>query len=374
MARAFELRKKGDRAAALAIVEPLLAASPAPASALNLDGLLRLDRLDVSGAKSSFRRALESMPSMPQAHFNLALALLLEGNYEEGWSEYEWRTKSPGYADYANHPFGMPRWRGEPLSGRSILVHAEQGHGDTIQFARFLPRIASEGAAIDVFCQPPLVPLIARVEGVRTATSDLVERPTNDYHATIFDLGAYRLPTVNSEHWFGTYVAASPERLHAWADRIAVLPRPRIGIAWKGSPLHNNDRNRSLPAEYVARLIAGSASFVSLQMGTEMPVGTSGTLVDAGSHIKDWDDTAAIVSYLDLVITVDTAVAHLSGAMGKPVWNLLAFAPDWRWGIGSETTRWYPSMKLFRQESPEDWAPVIERVHVALQDFIRARS
>jgi hypothetical protein len=336
---------------------------------LNLDGLLAQDDLDLAGAKSRFRRAIELAPDLPEAHFNLALALLLEGDYEGGWAEYEWRTRRPGYKDYANYPFGMARWRGEPLAGRRILVHAEQGQGDTIQFARFLEWYAQEGATIDVFCQPPLVSLMGRVRGVRRAVSDLVERPTHDFHAPIIDMGARRLNSRQAQHWRGAYLSPLRERTARWSPEIDSLPRPRTGLVWKGSELHANDHNRSLPPELAARLALGSAGMVSLQMaqGTTRP--HIPVALDLGTRIADWEDTTAIVDRLDLVITVDTAVAHLAGALGKTVWTILPYSPDWRWGIRGETTAWYPSMRLFRQTRPGDWELVIDRVRAALASW-----
>ncbi len=362
LAQAIALRERGDTGAARESLRPLLEAPSPLAEAFNLDGLLAQDELDLAGAKSRFRRALELAPDFPEAHFNLGLALLLEGDYERGWPEYEWRTRRLGYGDYANYPFGMPRWRGEPLSGRSILVHAEQGQGDTIQFARFLGWYAEEGATIDVFCQPPLVSLMGRVPGVRRAFSNLAERPAHDFHAPIIDAGAHRLRSRESPHWRGRYLAPIAERTAKWSPEIDGVPRPRTGLVWKGSARHANDRRRSLPPALAARLAEGLGGAVGLQVednqaGTGIPLA-----LEVGSRIADWEDTAAIISRLDLVITVDTAVAHLAGALGKSVWTLLPYSPDWRWGIAGATTAWYPSMRLFRQARAGDWDSVIDGV------------
>jgi hypothetical protein len=367
LAAAIALRQQGDTKAARQALARVLEGPSPPPEALNLDGLLAQDELDLAGARRRFRQALASAPDYPEAHFNLGLALLLEADYEQGWAEYGWRTRRPGYEDYANYPFGMPRWRGEPLAGRSILVHAEQGQGDTLQFARFLGWYAEEGATIDVFCHPPLASLVARVPGVRRAMSDLAERPAHDYHAPIIDLGAQRLRSRQAEHWRGPYLAPMPARIAKWSAQIDAVPRPRTGLAWKGSARHANDRNRSLPPELAARLARGLRGTVGLQVedasaGPAIPVA-----LEVGSRIADWDDTAAIIARLDLVVTVDTAVAHLAGALGKPVWTLLPYSPDWRWGLGGETTPWYPSMRLFRQPRPGDWACVIDRVRAELE-------
>lgn len=362
LANALALRKAGATRAAREALEPLLNATPPVPEAWNLRGLIAQDELDLAGAKASFRRALELAPAFPEAHFNLGLALLLEGDYANGWTEFEWRTRRPGYQDYANHPFGMPRWQGESLAGRTLLVHAEQGQGDTIQFARFLESYAGEGATIDVFCHRPLVSLMSRVPGVRHAMASLEERPRHDFHAPILDLGARRLISPDATHWRKAYLAPLPERRAKWSDEIRGVPRPRVGIAWKGSPLHANDRNRSLTPDLAARLAQGAAGFVNLQTDNGAFDAGGRMVVDAGSRITDWEDTAAIIDALDLVIAVDTAVAHVAGALGKPVWTLLPYSPDWRWGLHGESTAWYPSMRLVRQARPGDWVPVIERI------------
>lgn len=366
LAQAIGLRERGETRAARECLAPALReAMPLP-DAWNLEGLLAQDERDLAAAKAAFRRAIELAPAFPEAHFNLGLALLLEGDYANGWAEYAWRTKRPGYADYANHPFGMPRWQGEPLAGRNLLVHAEQGQGDTIQFSRFLATLAEEGATIDVFCQAPLLSLMERMPGVRQAFTTLAERPRHDFHAPILDAGALRLRSPAEAHWRGPYVRPLPARVERWSERLAPLARPRVGVAWRGSSRHANDRNRSLSPPLAKVLLEGPAGFVNLQVEAPLP-DVSRPVLDAAPLIADWEDTAAIVSQLDLVVTVDTALAHLAGAMGVPVWTLLPFSPDWRWGLEGDTTPWYPSMRLFRQEAPGAWMPVLDRVIEALE-------
>lgn len=353
---ALALRGRGDSAAALERIDAALREMPQGAPVHNLRGLLLQDLMRLDAAAAAFDTALSLAPQLVEAHVNRGLLLLLRGDYAGGFDEYAWRTRAPGYADYANFPFGMPRWKGEPLAGRSILVHAEQGQGDTIQFARFLVPLARAGAAIDLFCHPPLVTLLGRLEGVRRATSELRERPSHDYHASILDVAQAHLRVPAAPRWSGPYLDALPERLERFGD-LDATPRPRIGIAWKGSPVHGNDRNRSLSREVARELVAGRATFVNLQPG-EAPLDAS--MVDAAGRIADWDDTAAILARLDLLVTVDTAVAHLAGAMGRPVILLLPFSPDWRWGAEGETTPWYPRMRLVRQPRPGHWASAIE--------------
>jgi hypothetical protein len=237
-----------------------------------------------------------------------------------------------------------------------LLVHAEQGQGDTIQFARFLGPLARAGAAIDVFCHPPLATLVGRMPGVRNALGNLAERPTHDFHATIMDVGISQLPDSAAPHWLGPYVTALPERVERFAALLPRERRPLVGIAWKGSPRHSNDRNRSLAREDAVRLLHPGATYVNLQVG-EAPLAAS--MIDVAGAVSDWDDTAAAVSLLDEVVTVDTALAHLAGAMGKAVTILLPFTPDWRWRAEGTSTAWYPQARLVRQARRGDWSEAL---------------
>ena len=330
--------------------------------ALNLEGLEHQGRLEIDAAIACFRKAIELAPSTPESHLNLALVLLLSGNEAEGWRELEWRTRVPGYGDYANFSFGMPRWRGEPLAGKRLLVHAEQGQGDTIQFARYLGPLAKSGVEIDLFCHPPLVSFMSRIAGVRSATTSLVERPTHDYHAPLLDIAAHFVTDPKTPRWPGPYVAPLDERVDRWRRELEGRPRPWIGIAWKGSPRHANDRNRSLPTAQAATLVEGvDATFMSLQVEPHESLDRP-NVIDLAPRLADWDDTAGVFGLLDVLVTVDTAAAHVAGAMELPTWLLLPFSPDWRWGLSDERTAWYPSLRLFRQAGPGEWRPVLERV------------
>jgi hypothetical protein len=359
IARALEVRDQSRFEEALRILDEAAAADPRDARVANLQGVLRMELHDLAGARASFDRAIASSPDLADAHFNLGLLLLAMGDYPQGWREYAWRTRRPGYGDYANYAFGIPRWRGESLQGKRILVHAEQGLGDTIQCARFLSRLARDGAEVDFFCQPPLAPLMQRVPGVRRALPTLAERPTQDFHAPIIDVAAHYLPSVDAPHWDGPYLSPLPERLAEWREFYAGAKRPLVGLAWKGNAKFVNDRMRSLTAGEAEALTrsAPHVTFVNLQPGEPPPA--DGWL-DAGARIRDWDDTVALIDSLDLVIGVDTAVVHVAGAMGRPVWTLRSYSPDWRWGVGVEETRWYPSMRILWQDRPGSWRSVLE--------------
>lgn len=369
LARVLFLRDAGEYSAARAAVDALLLSHAALPEVWNNDGLLRMDYLDIEGAKASFHRVLELSPSHVAAHFNLGLAYLIQGDFQNGWREYEWRTRAPGYADYANYPFGVPRWAGEPLAGRSVLVHAEQGFGDTLQFARFLSTASELGAQVDLFCQPSLCTVLAGVKGVRLAFSSLDQQPSHDFHAPIMDLGARFLPDSAVPRWTAPYISAAPHKIESWRARLSGLTRPVVGLVWSGNVTNPSARRRSMTAQQFQPLMVDGASFVSLQLprSNQLP---ATTVFDAAADISDWEDTAAILANLDMLISVDTAVAHMAAGMGKPVWLLLHYSSDWRWGVAGEATPWYPSMRLLRQATMGDWGPVLAQTRSELQKLV----
>ena len=360
--RAQALRLTGDFPGTLRLLDAALAETPDSPALLNAQGFARQELRELEGAERSYRRAIALSPDYAHAHFNLGLLLLARERYEEGWAEYAWRTRRPDYNDWAAFPFGMPRWNGEPLAGKRILLHAEQGLGDTLQCARYIEPLAREAAEVDVFCHPPIVSMMQRMRGVGRALGALHERPTHDYHAPLLDVAAHFLPSSSAPRWMGRYLSPLPERVEAWAGEFARRREPWIGFAWKGNPQHVNDWMRSLtPAlavEFTQR--ARGVRWVNLQFGERPPAGAD--WIDYGARLADWEDTLAILHHLDLVIAVDTSVAHAAGAMERPVWLLRHFAPEWRWGEGTGKTPWYPTMELFAQPAPGDWKGLLESV------------
>jgi len=348
---------RGQLQEALARIGEKLRATPDSADLLNGRGLLRVEAMDLDGAQADFEAAIALAPQFIGAHTNLAHLLLMRGDYARAWPEYEWRTKVPEHASHADYAFKAPRWRGEPLAGRRILVHAEQGHGDNIQFTRFLAPLAAQGAAFDLFCHKSLVPLLARIAGVRATSDFFPDLGEHDFHAPLIDLAIPQLPDASAPHWFGPYISPLPGRVERFVPMLGGASRPLVGIAWKGNPGHGNDRNRSLTREVARSLVVPGVTSVNLQLG-EAPLDES--MLDPARDFDDFEDTAAVISMLDHVIAVDTAVAHLAGAMGKPVTLLVAFTPDWRWRDHGETTPWYPSMGLARQPRIGDWSGPIE--------------
>lgn len=319
-------------------------------------------------AEECYRQALALAPDHANARFNLAYLLLRQGCYREGWACLEARD---WYAVLAQR-FPCPRWQDEPIAGKALLIGIEAGHGDMIQFCRYAALLKKQGAArVDVVCHPALKTLFETLAGVDDVISLVEELPARhwDYWVSPLSLPFHcdtRLDTIPARL---PYLNADPERMARWAS---LLPQGglRVGLVWKGNPRFENDADRSLPGLQTLaplRAVAG-VSFISLQKGAGEDDATSPlpglTLLDLGSRIDDFADTAAIVAQLDLVICVDTAIAHLAGALGKPVWVMLPwYKTDWRWLAEGETTPWYPGvMRLLRQEAMGDWTPVVERV------------
>jgi tetratricopeptide (TPR) repeat protein len=321
-------------------------------------------------AIASYDKVLALRKDHADAHFNKALALLTIGDYRRGFQDYEWRWRRTAMA--AQKSRGRPLWLGEyPLSRKTILLHAEQGLGDTIQFARYVPLLAASGATIVLEVQRELKTLFAQLDGAATVVARGEAPPPFDLHCPLGSLPLAMKTELTTVPAPVAYLAADRAQPDKWAARLEKLPRPRIAIAWSGNPAHDNDRNRSLAFAGLAPLLAAPASFISIQRDVRSadaaPLAAQSRVTHVGDALEDFSDTAAVLALCDLLITVDTAPAHLAGAMGRPVWLLVPFAPDWRWTLDGETTPWYPSARLFRQTTLGDWRPVIERVAAALQ-------
>jgi tetratricopeptide (TPR) repeat protein len=326
-------------------------------------------------AVESLRRALALVPDWADAHWNLGLALLMKGDLAEGWREYEWRKRIPGFAmPKAPGPGAWgPAWDGTPLSGRRLLLRAEQGLGDTIQFARYARLAAQGGGSVVLECPPALVRLLSR--------ADLCESIVAGGEAAEFDVEA---PLMSAPHFLDPelraagglvpYLCAEPELVATWRARLEARPGFRIGICWQGNPAYRADARRSIPlAQFCALARIPGVRLVSLQKGhgtEQLATVPPGTVEDLSGDFDEntgaFVDTAAVMANLDLAVCSDTAAAHLAGAMGVPVWLALTHAPDWRWGSSGETTPWYPAMRLFRQETAGDWSGVFARIAAAL--------
>jgi hypothetical protein len=313
-------------------------------------------------------------PDYVEAHWNDGLRLLLTGNLEQGWRAYEWRKQLSEPVAARTYP--QPLWLGEQdISGKTLFIHWEQGFGDTIQFCRYAKLAETRGATVVMEVQRVLLGLLRRL-------SPTIELITPDKTPASFD---YHCPLMSLPLAFGTTLETIPVEQHylesevasraKWSARLEAdspgpKTKPRIGIAWSGSPTHHHDHLRSIGLATCLPLFNLNADWVCLHKEIRDADRAALKLVNGlkffGDELDDFNDTAALVDLMDLVISVDTGVAHLAGAMGKPVWILLPFSPDWRWLLDRDDSPWYPSAKLFRQPRPGDWADVIDQVSRAL--------
>ena len=373
------LAKLGHLDEAIAVCQRAIALQPdVPFGHQNL-GAAWWRKGDYAQARACFERAIALDPEFADVHLGLAFIHLLEGRFSEGWRKYEWRWLSRTHAAL-RRSFSAPRWDGRPIPGGTLLIHAEQGFGDTLHFLRYVPLAArrSGAARVVVECQRELVRLVssaggAGVEFHARGRHDDAGLPPFDVHVPLLSL------PLLVEHFeplpaTAPYLTAPPHLRAAWRERLAATPGFRIGIVWSGNPEHRDDRLRTIqPSQLLALLPMPGASFYSLQIESRgaLPESLARAGVhDLTDHITDFADTAALMAELDLIITVDTAAAHLAGALGRPVWTLLPFVPDWRWGLGRAETPWYSTMRLFRQQQVEEWAPVIAELRERLHQLI----
>ena len=360
------------RAAALAPSDPLC---------LHNLAIIHYERLEIDACLDCARRALAIDPSLPGAHFEMAEALLLRGEMERGWEEYEWRFRIAGAAPLMP-PTDKPQWDGKPFTDRALLLIADQGFGDVIQFSRYIPWAAERCPDIVVACSAEVAPLLKQIHpGLR-----LFQRWENvpPYAAFCPLSGLPRLHGTRVENIPALipYLRSNPARKAAWAERLrGILPAGyrRIGIVWAGRPTHNNDRNRTASLAAFAPIAAlRGVALVSLQKGPAAAQAGNyfgrAPLVNIGAEILDYDDTMAILENLDALVTVDTSVGHLAAAMGRPAWIMIARAPDWRWLLERGDSPWYPTVRLFRQTVPRSWDKVTAEVAAALQQDIEAAA
>jgi Tfp pilus assembly protein PilF len=381
------LARRGDEVRAESLLREALALDPDWAAAHCNLGVLLADQRRDADAEAHFRRALELRPGYALAQLDLSCMLLAQGRFDEGWRLHEARH-DPALVDNGIPPpnIDLPRWRGEPLAGKSLLFWPEQGLGDQIQFSRYVPRLKALGAArITLVCQKPLVDLFGTLAGADAVIgADVID---NAFHVGAADLAAHdywtfplsvpallhtdlaSLPEVAMP-----YLRAPPSRVKDRAERADAPGTLQVGLVWRGNPRHHNDAERSLPGLHTLAPLwsVPGLRFTSLQAGSVGLVANTPIegqpLRNLGHTLRDFADTAAALDALDLLICVDTSIAHLAGAMGKACWVLLPqHKTDWRWLRGREDSPWYPiGMRLFRQRQRGDWAEVVERVRLAL--------
>jgi len=346
-----------------------------PEACYNLGNLLR-DRGQLLEAQANYQQALRFKPDHAEAHTNLAMTWLLLGDFGRGWPGYEWRWKTPGFAC---RPFSQPLWDGSPLAGCTILLHAEQGLGDTLQFIRYAPLVKQRGGFVIVECQQTLLPLLATCPGIDELIPYGSTLPAFDMQAPLMSLPLLlgtHLATLPADV---PYLSAPPERREHWRTELAATQAFKVGVFLQGDPRQRKNRQRSLPLAAfapLARLVGVQLCSLQKGPGAEQVAEAAGRfpLIDLGSRFENFADTAAALVNLDLIITVDSAVAHCAGALGVPVWTLLHYAADWRWLLYREDSPWYPTMRLFRQKEPGNWDDVLARVAAELSKQLAISS
>nr|ACN58888.1 TPR repeat protein [uncultured bacterium BLR13] len=339
-----------------------------------------LDQMGHAGlALKNYDHAIALDPDCAPAHWNRGLVYLRQGDYERGWREYEWRWKAETLAVYkGKRDFPQPAWTGrEPLEGKTILLHAEQGLGDTLQFCRYAPLVAQRGAIVILEAQQPLAGLLGTLAGGARVVVKGEPLPQFDYHIPLMSLPLAfdtRLDTVPGA---APYLACDQAKLARWDALLGAKTRLRVGVVWSGHPSNPNDQNRSVPLQAFARLFSDQCEFVSLQKEVKP---AEQALLDAlpvrqlTDQLHDFTDTAALCELMDVVVTVDTSVAHLAGALGKPVWVLLQTPFEWRWLEQGSGSPWYPGATLYRQSQRGDWAPVIDAVAADLGKLAESQA
>jgi tetratricopeptide (TPR) repeat protein len=363
------LTRQGQLTDALASYQEALRLRPDHVTTLsNLAATLyNLGRVDESAETA--RRAIELDPECAEAHLTLGAARLIAGRLAEGWPDYEWRSRCKIW-EGSPSPYPQPTWDGAELAGRAILLSSEQGLGDAIQFARYAPLVAARGGRVVLGCRPTLKRLFETVPAVERVVADGETFPAPDLQISMMSLPRVFATTLDTIPASAPYLAADAAQREVWRARVARESGAlKVGLVWAGRPENRNDRWRSVSLGALAPLAAvPGVSFYSLQGGeaARQADGALFPLVDHNAELRDFADIAALVVNLDLVISVDTAAAHLAGALGRPVWTLLPWAPDWRWLLEREDSPWYPTMRLFRQPCAGDWASVVTRVADAL--------
>ncbi len=362
---------------ALAGYDRAIALKPDYALAHNNRGICLDDLMRCEEALSSFRTALALQPDYGDAHWNVAVNRLRAGDFKTGWVEHEWRWKAASLRLKAR-PFDQPLWLGgEPIGGKLLLLHNDQGLGDAIQFCRYIPHLAARGARVILEVDKPLKDLLPGVAGISQCVVKGEPLPDFELHCPLSSLPLAFGTTLETIPSTTPYLSVG-ENARDWTAWLGATRLPRVGLVWSGNPDHKNDHNRSIPLKTLLPLLDVEARFVSLQKnarpGDQVVLGERRDILDAGPELLSFADTAALIAELDLVISVDTSVAHLAGSLGKPVWILLPYLPDWRWLLERTHSPWYPTARLFRQTETRQWNQVVGQARDALQRFVAEMS
>ncbi len=376
--RGNALHDLGRPAEALASLDRAIALKPGYADAHYHRGNALRDLYRHAEAVDAYERAVALAPDHAAAHWNLADCRLLLGEFALGWKEYEWRWKLND-RESGRRDFSQPLWLGEPpLEGRTILLHSEMGLGDTLLFCRYAKEVAALGAKVVLETQPPLLPLLVHLDGVTHAVPRGAPLPAFDYHCPLMSLPLAFKTDLRNIPASVPYIRGDPARVATWQAKLGTRGKSRVGLVWGGSAALRNDR-RSMALSEMLPLVRGWAEWVSLQKEVRETdaalLQARADLIHFGEQLTDFGDTAALVELMDIVVTIDTSVANLAGAMGKPVWILLPWNPhDWRWMLDRADSPWYPTARLFRQSAAGDWASVVDQVGAELERQFAGRG
>jgi tetratricopeptide (TPR) repeat protein len=380
--RGIALALCGRLDAALASFDNAIASRSDSAEAHYGRGRTLHDLRRLQEAVSSYSRAIALQPDYALAYLHRASALLAVGEFDQGWADFEWRWKiDAGPLTAPRHVHHQPLWcGGESIAGKVILLHAEEGFGDTLQFCRYITKVSELGATVLVEAQAQLVPLLASVEGASVVAATGSRLPDFDVHCPLMSLPRAFQTTVETVPAQARYLQATQPRIAEWRARLGSRSKPRIGLSWSGDTAHEiglseaSGRHRRIPLAELMGCLPRNCEYFCLQ--TQILESDRGALQEFGGTLKtfadlDFSSTAALCECLELVISVDTSIAHLSGALGRPTWILLPFNCDWRWLLNREDTPWYPTAKLYRQQRAADWSDVLIRIRRDCEQLAR---
>lgn len=362
------LRRVGRVEEAIFGYTQAIACDPGSADAYNNRGVAWQYLRRIPEALADYDAAIARAPSHAGAHWNRALVRLLAGDYARGWPDYEWRWRSTMRAHARD--FGVPQWRGEDIAGKTILIHAEQGLGDALQFCRYVPLVAARGARVVLEIHKPLRRALAKVAGASAVITADDTPPPIDLHCPMLSLPLAFGTTIDTIPAAVPYLTPDAALVAAWRTKLGVRGRPRIGVVWAGRPDNHNDINRSMPVEMLASWLDAGVEIHCLQKqvaAADRAWAEAHGVVLHDRDLADFADTAALAACMDVVISVCTSVAHLAGALGLRTWVALCFAADWRWLLERDDSPWYPTARLFRQPAPGDWPAVAAKIAAELR-------
>jgi len=364
--------------AALDAFDQVLRLEPQNVDAYCYQGLILHDLYRLQDAMICYDKALAIDPQSSLALWHRSVCLLLQGDFERGWPAYEarWQHKK---LKLILRDYPQPRWTGsESLTGKTILIYAEQGMGDTLQFARFLPRLIEQGAKVAFEVHPPLVSLLARCLPQVRVYAMGEQPPPFDLHTPLLSLPGILQCTASTIPTPDCYLSADSHKIAEWQQRLGRATRPRIGLVWRGNPAHQNDRNRSMSLETLLQALPQGADYICLQNQIQpqdlQTLEKTNRVQVYAQDLKDFDDTAALCQLMDVVISVDTSVAHLSAALGQKTWTLIAYSPDWRWMQMRQDTPWYTSMHLYRQHVAGSWQECLQEISTCITALTQPSS